>query len=176
MTHTIYLSGPMAGKPDLNVLAFQLAAAYLRDEYPGLSREVLIPHGIEPWHHEGECPGGYRSSADAPHAAACYLRTDVTVMLQRADEVFMLPGWEASVGARLEMQVAATCGIPIAFFNEETLKELVRNHLDTALAHADLAMAGVMAAEDGCAHAPWQGGPHCAELTCLNYAGRYHGK
>lgn len=114
---TAYLSGPMAGKPHLNIAAFRLAEAWLRRQ----NFEVLMPHLVPPWVHEGDCPGGYRSSPDAPHAAACYLRTDLFIMLQEADLVFMLPGWELSVGARLEMQVAATCGLPVKFVPQGAL-------------------------------------------------------
>jgi uncharacterized protein DUF4406 len=165
--HHIYLAGPMAGKPDLNLVAFQVAADYLRWHRKPDSPEVTIPHDIQPYNHDGECPGGYRSSPDSPHAAACYLRTDVSFMLDCADEVYVLPGWEASIGARLEVQVAATCGLPISFFGEETLKDLVRNHYDTSVP---------MDGSRHCRHEPYNGGPHCAELTCLNYAGRYCGK
>lgn len=112
-----YVSGPMAGKEDLNIAAFRLAEAWLERQ----NFSVVLPHDIEVWVHEGECPGGYRSSPDAPHAAACYLRNDLLHMLSSADVVFMLPGWELSVGARLEMQVAATCGIPVQFVPQEAL-------------------------------------------------------
>jgi hypothetical protein len=161
----VYLSGPMAGRPRLNVEAFDAAAAYLRRKSPP-ERVVLLPHGIEPWAHEGECPGGYRAHATAPHAAACYLRTDIIMLLTRADEVVMLPGWELSVGARLEMQVAATCGIPISFFDKEILEGLLRGNGPDPQEWEHY----------GCGHPLWTGGPHCTDVNCLNYAGRYHGK
>lgn len=112
-----YVSGPMAGKEDLNIRAFRLAEAWLERQ----NFSVMVPHDVPVWLHEGECPGGYRSSPDAPHAGACYLRTDIIAMLSGADVVFMLPGWELSIGARLEMQVAATCGLAVKFVPQEAL-------------------------------------------------------
>lgn len=109
-----YISGPMAGQPELNLPLFREASWRLkRDGW----ESVIIPHDVNAWQHAGKpCPGGYRSEG-ADHSAACYLRTDLIAMLGQADAIYMLPGWELSVGARLEMQVAATCGLPVRFLH-----------------------------------------------------------
>lgn len=110
-----YISGPIAGHEDAEK-NFRVAQRFLEK----CQWTVVIPQDIPPWSHDGECPPGYRSSPDAPHAAACNLRGDIIVMLE-CDVVFMLPGWESSVGARLEMQVAAACGLPIRFLSKAEL-------------------------------------------------------
>ena len=117
---TAYVSGPIAGRPRLNRRAFYTAQHMLLN---GGWDRALVPHDVAPWSHEGDCPGGYRSSPDAPHAAACNLRTDLIEMLATADTVFMLPGWELSVGARLELQVAAACGLEIHFLHQDVLDD-----------------------------------------------------
>jgi len=103
---TIYLAGPMTSYPDLNRPAFQ--AAYERLRAAGL--DVCNPHGIAPHAHDGDCPRSY--AVTNGHGAACYLRTCLAALLT-CDEIYLLPGWETSVGARLEFQVAASVGMRI---------------------------------------------------------------
>jgi hypothetical protein len=137
-----YISGPIAGQPDLNGALFRAAERRLKNT-KNLRKFrydlVLVPHDIPPFLHEGECPPSYVKNGD--HTAACYLRTDLSTMLLYATDVWMLPGWEASVGARLEMQVAAACGLAIKFFHPGDL---------------------------GCAHIGYEEGK-CDEEPCWNY-------
>ena len=83
---TIYLSGPISGLPDLNRPAFAQAAAHLR----ALGWLVINPHELE---HA------------APSGWADYMRVDLAAMMT-ADAILMLPGWEDSRGARLELTLA----------------------------------------------------------------------
>lgn len=107
----VYVCGPMSGHADLNEPLFRRAAAYLvtRDRVP------IVPHDIPPTAHEGSCPRGHTAQTTGDHGVTCFLRADITYMLTYCDELYVLPGWETSVGARLEIQVAAACGIPIEF-------------------------------------------------------------
>lgn len=117
-----YISGPIAGQPDLNGELFRAAERRLtnnRNTRKFRYDLVLVPHDIPPYVHEGDCPPSYVTNEE--HSAACYLRTDLSTMLLYATDVWMLPGWEASVGARLEMQVAAACGLRIHFFHKGDL-------------------------------------------------------
>jgi hypothetical protein len=101
----IYLSGPIAGYPTFKEV-FKSAVVHL--SYMG--HDVVNPCDILPYPHTGECPPGY-STANG-HSSACYLRTDLEALLM-CDAVFMLSGWERSIGARLEHSVAAHCGLMI---------------------------------------------------------------
>jgi hypothetical protein len=110
MTGVIYVAGPMAGYPDLNREAFRVASLRLAQA----GRLVLNPHDVDPHPHPGrDCPRSYAVSDDG-HAAACYLRSALRSMLG-CDEIHLLPGWEASVGARLELSVAAAVGMRVSF-------------------------------------------------------------
>ncbi len=109
---TIYLSGPMAGHDHLNEPAFRAAAKTLVEQ----GHPTVVPHDIQPADHPGDCPRSYAANAGG-HSAACHLRGDLLIMLV-CDEVAMLPGWEASVGARLELNVAAAVGLPVRFIEE----------------------------------------------------------
>jgi hypothetical protein len=106
----IYVCGPMSGYPGLNEPAFRAAAASLGR----VGREVIVPHDVLPREHPGSCPASHRVETQGKHEVACYLRADLAAMLD-CDAIYVLDGWEASVGARLEVQVAAACGLAIEF-------------------------------------------------------------
>lgn len=98
----IYISGPMTNMPEHNFPAFNDAAQRLN----AAGFDVLNPadggHGQMSW--------------------ADYLRRDLRDVLN-ARGVAVLPGWESSKGARLEVHVAAELGLPV--LPVETWLELV---------------------------------------------------
>lgn len=114
----IYIAGPMYGYPDKNKTSFQFARDMLEKLHQVPEASISNPWEIAPYDHEGErCPNGQRKVNEYDqHAAGCYYRTDLFELLQCHAAVF-LPGWENSVGARLEMQVATACGIKIVFMD-----------------------------------------------------------
>lgn len=48
------------------------------------------------------------------HSWGCFMRYDLKAMLD-CDAIYMLPGWEQSHGARLELQVASAVGMRVVF-------------------------------------------------------------
>lgn len=102
----VYIAGPISGRPRDNREAFDGAEAYL--EYRG--HTPLSPFTIEAYSHSGVCPPGPRENSG--HTAPCHLRTDIVGMLM-CDAIYMLKGWESSAGARLELAVAAQCGLQV---------------------------------------------------------------
>lgn len=113
-----YISGPMAGKEASNLPAFRAAAARLAS----LGHTYQIPHDITPWQHGGECPPGYASNEG--HTSACLLRGDLFWLITQAEALYMLRGWENSIGARLEHEVASRCGFPIFYQNRDTVPQM----------------------------------------------------
>ena len=94
----VYLSGPMTGYKDFNYEVFNKAAARLRE----LGYDVLNP---------AETAGG---TTHLPRST--YLRIDMGYVMA-ADAVCVLPGWEHSNGASLEMLVGNAIDLPIHQFN-----------------------------------------------------------
>lgn len=88
-----YLSGPMSGIEDFNFPAFHAEAKRLRE----LGHEVINPaevnaeHGL-PWE--------------------TYLRRDIKALCD-CEGVALMPGWEVSKGAHLEVHVAHRLGMVI---------------------------------------------------------------
>lgn len=193
-----YVSGPIAGHEHLNEPLFRAAAQkLLRDNKFKRDNDrvlrVVVPHDIAPFLHVDECPPSYVKNGD--HTAACYLRTDLLVMLQDCSDVWFLPGWEASVGARLEMQVAAACGLGLHFFTRCDLgcahNGFTRGRCDEAgcwnyrkpldMVHtreeidAAIRRPGEATVMDTmlCVHPLHGMGPRCRTVHCSNYYGRH---
>lgn len=88
----VYISGPMTGYPNLNREAFEAAHEHLTT----LGHEPIDPG-------QGEKPN--QTWTD-------YLRDDLQMLLT-ADAVAVLPGWQASRGAALEVHVAHQPGMVV---------------------------------------------------------------
>lgn len=95
----LYLAGPMRGYPQDNHPAFAEAAARLR----AMGHDVHSPH-------EHDAEGGFIPEVDA--GTKTYMKYDLPRLLSQ-DVVAVLPGWEKSAGARIEIFVAQACGMPI---------------------------------------------------------------
>jgi Domain of unknown function (DUF4406) len=95
-----YLSGPMRGYPDLNRAAFQAA------------NDRLTSQGFTVWN---PCVDGLPDYLPAK----LYIMHDIEALLQ-CSEVYMLKGWEESVGATAEYYVAQWANIPI-FIQDDQL-------------------------------------------------------
>lgn len=87
----LYVSGPMTGYPDLNYPLFELAAGELRKA----GFEVFNP-----------------AENEEQDSWEAYLRIDLAMVLA-ADGVAVLPNWQESRGARLEVDVAHALHIPV---------------------------------------------------------------
>jgi hypothetical protein len=96
--HKVYVSGPMTGLPDLGRPAFDRAAAVLRAG--GL--HVVSPAEVV---------------QKDPHCWRSCMRADLRLLLD-CSAIVMLPGWESSRGARLELQVAHELGLCVFFASD----------------------------------------------------------
>lgn len=92
---TIYVSGPMTGYDDFNYPAFFKAEHRLRES----GYNVINPAVF----------GGAHQTGLDYHGL---LRRDIRLLLE-CTGIALLPGWEDSLGASTERQVAKACGIHI---------------------------------------------------------------
>lgn len=92
----------MTGIPQFNYPAFAYAATVLRAQ----GVEVISPHEL---HDNGVAPASY----DEERTYEWYLRAGLKALLE-CDEIVMLPGWQASTGARLERYVAEALPMPVS--------------------------------------------------------------
>lgn len=96
----VYLAGPMRGLPDFNYPAFHKAAAELR----AIGFDVFNP--AEAFDGDQSLP------------ASTYLRLDFDELVNKSQKVFVLPGWQSSAGARVEVQIALSIGLPVHLWED----------------------------------------------------------
>ncbi len=89
----VYLSGPMTGIKDHNKTAFRKATKDLRE------RGFVV---LSPQEHDG----------GRVYSREHHMRFDIQQVLM-SDEICVLPGWEGSAGAKVEVAVARQIGIPV---------------------------------------------------------------
>lgn len=83
----VYLSGPISGNDPVKVLRdFKLAEMKLQSE----GHTVVNPMEVDHTHDR---------------TWEAYMRRDI-VELMRCEAIYMLPGWERSRGAQIELQLA----------------------------------------------------------------------
>ena len=87
----VYIAGPMTGLPQFNRPAFHQAALNLSFEHHVPLNPAILPDGM--------------TEAD-------YMAVGIT-MLQRADAIFLLTGWQCSAGSRAEHALALKLGLEI---------------------------------------------------------------
>ena len=87
----VYVAGPMTGLPDHNFPAFNCAADKLRGQG---------------WHVENPAEHGLITGA----VWADYLRWDIS-RLATCGAIYLLPGWETSKGALLEVSIGQALGV-----------------------------------------------------------------
>jgi hypothetical protein len=105
----IYISGPIAGRPDGNREAFRNTQHFLE----GRGHQTVNPHDISHDHLGALCARGKTTDrSEDPHRYGCYLRADI-LALSQCDAIWPLPHWDQSPGARAEMEFARACSIPI---------------------------------------------------------------
>lgn len=93
----IYVAGPMTGLPDFNYPAFRAAARQLRENGWSVYDPTENDDGSQgkPWDF--------------------YLRASVR-QVSVCNAIALLPGWEDSKGANLELYVAMTLGMKVYFY------------------------------------------------------------
>lgn len=116
LNNKIYLAGPMTGQPYFNFPAFFEAAKVLRD----MGHEVFSPaehdqeRGGDFWKN---CPTGSHEELVATNTPQINykdcMRIDVNWIIDHAEAIALLPGWEKSKGARAEKALAECLGLEV---------------------------------------------------------------
>lgn len=105
----LYLAGPMRHRPFLNAVAFEIAAARLRDQGIEVVSPVELdqecglnftdyPEGTEPLPEGFSLPELMRRDLDA---------------INTCDGVVVMAGWQHSTGAAVEVAYARFLGLPV---------------------------------------------------------------
>lgn len=113
----VYISGPMTGYPEHNFPAFEDAQTRLMEELGGGPAVMIYsPHNFD------AKPSGEVDHDDlAKKPWEDFLRRDINFLTSmKFDRIYVLPGWEKSRGARLEVTIATQLGAEL--YDIETMK------------------------------------------------------
>lgn len=105
MPSALYVAGPMSGYEDFNHPAFHAKAAELR----AAGHEVINPAEFDA-----------EIGPDQPWDT--YLRRDLVLLAEQCNRIVLLPGWENSPGANLEVSVGKALGFEIVYPSGETVQ------------------------------------------------------
>jgi hypothetical protein len=113
-----YLAGPMSGYPRFNIPAFDEASAKLR----AAGYHIISPAELDdPVTREmaWNSPDGATLNDTHPNGESWgdFLARDVKIVADKVTGIIVLPGWEESRGARLEMMVALLCGHELRYYD-----------------------------------------------------------
>lgn len=101
----IYLAGPMSGYPDHNRAEFMAWAEKLE----GTGAVVFNPI------NSPQSQAAQSGVLGTEQAYRLCLKTDLTFICEKATTLFMLRGWERSLGARAEHATATALGLAIHY-------------------------------------------------------------
>ena len=90
---TVYIAGPMTGLPEKNRVAFYKAEKNLEEQGFTVLNPAVLPDGMAPEQYLPIC----------------------LAMLEQAEGIRLLDGWEDSPGARMEWQYAVYQGKTIYY-------------------------------------------------------------
>jgi hypothetical protein len=108
----------MSGMPEYNFPAFHAA------------EEALLAAGWWVYNpvHTPPPPGRNGVHSDDPDAWKWYMRHAIK-MVTKAESIALLPGWENSRGARLELRIALSLGMTAFIYADEHLEECAPSQL-----------------------------------------------
>ncbi len=111
----IYIAGPMRGYPLYNFPAFDEARNVINSFNDSLA---ISPADIDR-------ENGFDPDSDIEFTAAMAkdaISRDIDILLHRADAIAVLPGWEGSKGATVEVALAEFLGLRVYRFNPDMTK------------------------------------------------------
>lgn len=117
----VYISGPIFGQQDGNKNAFKEAEL----KFNAMNFEAVNPHelhGID-WENQWNEKLSKREITVMEHWAG-YMKTDIAALV-KCDFLALLPNWESSKGANIEIAIAKSLGMPI--INATDMQEVTTN-------------------------------------------------
>jgi hypothetical protein len=114
----IYLAGPMSGYPEFNFPAFNAAAERLRagglEVFNPAERDIERHNGVDI--SKGNKTGSIKQAMkEHGFDRRAAMADDLEFIMRHADAIALLPGWEASEGANLELAAAKFAGLIIIY-------------------------------------------------------------
>ena len=118
---SVYVAGPMAGYEDFNHPMFNAVSAELRI----IGLKVINPAELDAEDLGADAnPDNEDAWSVEPKSRAAYMKRDLPYVAQ-CDAIALLPGWEASIGANIELITALAVGNEVWEFVDDIDGNLV---------------------------------------------------
>jgi hypothetical protein len=114
----VYIAGGMRGLPGCNFEAFDKA----EDLWVAAGHRVYSPANLSRAFRETPSMGDDPSTPAAHRHLRHVIQTDMAC-LYTVDAIVLLPGWQTSIGASLELCMAQFLGLPI--YDAYTMEEII---------------------------------------------------
>lgn len=118
----LYIAGPMTGLPQFNIPTFDAVA----DELRALGFDAVSPAELDDEATRAaalQSPDGSMADPLNGETWGDFLARDVKLIADSIDAIALLPGWEDSRGAQLEVFVGRLCRLPVFLYNAELLDD-----------------------------------------------------
>jgi hypothetical protein len=126
---TIYIAGPMRGKPNWNYEAFDRAEKMLSK----LGWDVINPATLDENSKDTQglyCePDDFDPDGDSFHRDVNrkIMKRDLDVICDKCDAIYMLEGWQMSQGANAEFYLSCSLGLTVLY--ENTIDKVITSEL-----------------------------------------------
>lgn len=114
----VYISGPIAGAADLTFEEKKDRFYRAATQFKSLGHEAVNPFEVSACSDMSCDPGQLADQPPGIHTWACYLRHDLIVMLEKCNAIALLPRYQESPGARLELLIAEKLGFKVFSVDE----------------------------------------------------------
>ena len=110
----IYIAGPMRGYPDNNAKAFDDAHRYLEWSRCGIEGMLVKPEILNPMQMAREEGDDLQNQNPTKEECKKFFLRDMQAIAS-CDAIYMLKGWEKSIGARAEHAAAVWLQLDIFY-------------------------------------------------------------
>ena len=118
---TIYIAGPMRGKPNWNYDAFNKAEAILTEKGWNVVNPATLDTNYQETAELNTTPNDFDPDNDAKHRSINrrIMKRDCDAICDECDAIFMLKGWQNSQGACAEFYLSCSIGLDIYYETSE---------------------------------------------------------
>lgn len=114
----VYLAGPMRGYPQFNFPAFFKAAKKLEKQ----GHKVFNPAAKDITHYGSLKKVEKEYNQNPQKVMRDVIKKDLLWIINKAEQIAVLPGWKKSKGVKAELALAKFLGIDIVYLSKEFLK------------------------------------------------------
>ena len=124
---TIYIAGPMRGKPNWNYDAFNKAEKILSENGWNVINPATLDTNYQETAELDATPDSFDPDENPKHKDANrrIMKRDVDAICDECDAIFMLKGWQNSQGACAEFYLSCSIGLDIYYEGSSNIEDRI---------------------------------------------------